>query len=342
MRCSQTPRSFFALILLSQVSNAAPANQTIDDGLGVQYSPSPGSHGLGKRHCHVFLPGHSDLYILHHSQLPPCYWELRFPGGWEDCRKLYPRPDGSFEFQYDALIYADTSLSDALHTFVIQAKKDSIVIFDYARYTTDTPVSSGTIPAQPESPKLTNTTSTTSAITTTTAGATSKTGAIAAPAHPPTPPGVIAGSIIGGVMGITLIVLGAILHRRRTLIRTSLEGSLTAFAGPGSEMESGYTTPSTLKEQAKPERKSSDLRMERLLVEIEQLATQQHLVNSGGSRQTRSLDTERAFNHTADDAGIDKDEMWVVGSASTEAQDIVTPVHMQSEGRFVDTSSCIM
>ncbi|KAF8877504.1 hypothetical protein BD779DRAFT_1557225 [Infundibulicybe gibba] len=312
MRWSQIPRSFFALILPTRVSNAAPANQTIDDGFGVQYSPSAGSHELvwkSQDTCGgcLIAPNRTKAYnntwssaISMNSENVTARFSFQgtaiyiyfiipnLPFSIVNCDFLVDgriagnythAPHEPFEFQYNTLVYANTSLSDTLHTFMIQAK--SIVIFDYAQYTTDIPVSSGTISAQPESPKLTNTTSTTTAITTATTSATSNSGAINASAHSSTPAGVIIGSVIGGVVGIGLIVLGVILYRRHTRGRISLE-----------ETESEYTIPSMLQEKARPERKSSDLRMGRLLVEIKQLATQQYLANSGGSRQTETSGEE--------------------------------------------------
>ncbi|KAF8877500.1 hypothetical protein BD779DRAFT_1557218 [Infundibulicybe gibba] len=323
-----------------------PDNQTIDDGLGdsltgfkVQYSPPADSHGLvwkSQDTCGdcAIIPNRTEAYnntwnsaTAMDSENVTAMFSFKgtaiyiyfiipnLPGGARvtsivDCDFLV---DGRIAGNYihARMVYVNTSLSDAPHTFTIQAKKDSIVIFDYAQYTTDTPVSSGIISAQPESSKSTNTVSITSAITTATASATSNTGAIGASAHSSTPADVIAGSVIGGVVGIALIVLGVILYRRHI----SLEGSSTTLAGKGSEMASGRTTPSTLREQAKLERQSSNLRVEQLLVEVKQLVTQQYLLNSGGLRQTETSGTREGpttLPSTRASTMVRGEKMWVV------------------------------
>ncbi|KAF8877510.1 hypothetical protein BD779DRAFT_1628895, partial [Infundibulicybe gibba] len=47
----------------------------------------------------------------------------------------YAQTPTSDVFEYNTLVYANNSLSDALHTFAIRAKRNSFLIFDYAQYT---------------------------------------------------------------------------------------------------------------------------------------------------------------------------------------------------------------
>ncbi|KAF8877496.1 hypothetical protein BD779DRAFT_107042 [Infundibulicybe gibba] len=165
--------------------------------------------------------------------------------------------DGSSGFQYHALVYHNTGLNNTPHTFMIQVKGTSVVIFDYAKYTFDTPAPSvqSELP-KTELPKSASAISPTSAMTTTTS-ATSKASAIVTLSHPSKPAGTIAGGTIAGIVGITLIVLGIILYRRRTLRRTLPNGSPTTPPGSSPQMRRGDITP-PMQAQTEFERQSSD------------------------------------------------------------------------------------
>ncbi|KAI1781953.1 hypothetical protein LXA43DRAFT_1053891 [Ganoderma leucocontextum] len=119
-------------------------------------------------------------------------------------------PDSTSEILYNHLVYANTSLSDSVHTLVMSASgsNESLVFFDYLLYTTEaenTPSAAASATAGTASPSSTASTASSSS-------------------HPRT--GAIAGGVIGGVA--LLLAIAAILfcllrrHRRqRSLERRS-------------------------------------------------------------------------------------------------------------------------
>ncbi|KAF8877507.1 hypothetical protein BD779DRAFT_1693531, partial [Infundibulicybe gibba] len=106
----------------------------------------------------------------------------------------YVQTPASSALKYNILVYANNSLSDALHTFAIQARNNSFMIFDYAQYTTDVEVSISSGP-----------TSTLPGFTP--PGPTSSTTIVSSPAPPRllADTGAIVGGTIAGAAGIALI-----------------------------------------------------------------------------------------------------------------------------------------
>ncbi|KAF8877513.1 hypothetical protein BD779DRAFT_1677274 [Infundibulicybe gibba] len=165
--------------------------------------------------------------------------------------------------KYNALVYTNRSLSDALHTFAIQAKRNSFLIFDFARYTTNVEVAissgSASMLLEPTSDASTTSATNTSGITNT-ISISSGTNPTSTPTRSSTHTGIIAGSAVGGIVGIALIVLGVILCRnsRRSRVRPYvLAGTPAMLSIPPSKM-SEHTNPFTSHEEARLEHRTSD------------------------------------------------------------------------------------
>ncbi|KAF8877508.1 hypothetical protein BD779DRAFT_107163 [Infundibulicybe gibba] len=164
---AKTFRCLLAFALLTRFSNSTLVNQTIDDGLGVQYLPTTNDSDelvwKSQDTCGDTCPVNPDsteahnntwssatcigsetvsaTFAFHGTAIYIYFIVSRYtlPSGaiaaancefWVDGQVVgsfvqIPLPD---VIEYNTLVYANNSLSDALHTFSIRARSDSFLI----------------------------------------------------------------------------------------------------------------------------------------------------------------------------------------------------------------------